>query len=663
MTRLTRPLWRQTLHILAFFLWIGLWIVAGPATAAEEVQLLGPPAQLTADPEGAVFPAVAADAAGNFTVAWLGHFQNGLGSLLLRRYDAGGRPLGPEIEVVSHTLFYSRPRLAVSPGGGMVVTWNEPFVYIRARRLAADGQPVGPVITVMDASCCNVEPDVAFLPSGDFVVVWRQADFFQTELLFQDDVILARLYDAAGVPRGGVFAVSTEPDGARENPRVAADPAGGFVVTWQDALYFIQPALRFRRFNALGSPGGPARALTANRGAYGAVPLFTAAGELSIAFVNPSSSVAVEPAGLFAQRFAADDSPAGAKIRLADDPALKTPLEAADDRRGRRILVWGAPGATESSPEEILFRMFDTTWQPLQPPARVGLYKESFSQTSSWPLPAVAAGTARFLTAWNSVPDSRTEVRHQVFGQLLAGACPQGLCLAEDRFYVEVTWRDPRSGAAGTGTAVPLTGDTGAFWFFSAGNAELLVKVLDGRQNNGHWWVFFGALTDVEFDLTVTDTLTNAQQVYHNPPFTMASHADVDAFSDALPAAASPASFAARSAPAALPAAAPCSGGACLGDFQVTVEWIDPATGQPRQATGVPLSGDSAYFWFFDANNIELIVKVLDGRSTNGHRWVFYGALSDLEYTITVTDGVSGQKKTYHNPHGRMASQADTAAF
>ena len=27
---------------------------------------------------------------------------------------------------------------------------------------------------------------------------------------------------------------------------------------------------------------------------------------------------------------------------------------------------------------------------------------------------------------------------------------------------------------------------------------------------------------------------------------------------------------------------------------------------------GVPLTSDSGYFWFFDADNIELVVKVLD---------------------------------------------------
>ena len=57
------------------------------------------------------------------------------------------------------------------------------------------------------------------------------------------------------------------------------------------------------------------------------------------------------------------------------------------------------------------------------------------------------------------------------------------------------------------------------------------------------------------------------------------------------------------------------------------------------------------------------MIKVLDARSINGRFWVFYGALSDVQYTITVTDTESGAVRTYENPQGRLASVADTSAF
>ena len=69
---------------------------------------------------------------------------------------------------------------------------------------------------------------------------------------------------------------------------------------------------------------------------------------------------------------------------------------------------------------------------------------------------------------------------------------------------MEVSWRD-FAGNVGAGTAVAAgSEDSGIFCFFSAANWE---KVLDGCGINGHYWVFAAATTDLEYTLTVTDSL------------------------------------------------------------------------------------------------------------------------------------------------------------
>jgi hypothetical protein len=96
--------------------------------------------------------------------------------------------------------------------------------------------------------------------------------------------------------------------------------------------------------------------------------------------------------------------------------------------------------------------------------------------------------------------------------------------------------------------------------------------------------------------------------------------------------------------------------------FTVSVAW---ATTDGRTGAGqaISMTGDTGYFWFFDPANVELVVKVLDGHLVNGHFWVFYGALSNVHYTITVHDTVGGTYRTYENPQGSLASAADTSAF
>ncbi len=64
-----------------------------------------------------------------------------------------------------------------------------------------------------------------------------------------------------------------------------------------------------------------------------------------------------------------------------------------------------------------------------------------------------------------------------------------------------------------------------------------------------------------------------------------------------------------------------------------------------------------------DPANVELVVKVLDGRPINGYFWVFYGALSNVAFTVTVTDTETGERKVYQNPLGTFASVGDTQAF
>ncbi|HEV8632118.1 MAG TPA: hypothetical protein VGV61_17520, partial [Thermoanaerobaculia bacterium] len=397
------------------------------------------------------------------------------------------------------------------------------------------------------------------------------------------------------------------------------------------------------------------------------------------------------------------------------------------------------------------------------------------------------------------------------------------------------------------------------FWFFGASNVELVVKVLDGRSLTGRWWVYYGALSNVEYTMTVTDTVTGSSKSYHNPSGIFASAGDTAALPGAVVAdglttnpgppsgtAAAGTVFAASSgagtpvgstydvypwygipsgsgsivcnlsaspfdpgvtfdgAPESLssygfglartPRAAesfldngdgtstlrlevsaddggdlyplancdgveatrafllvgafpgsaqhdpldwspapvvqsasldlrrdgatviagprpldvaafdapagwqgsaavgaedavgkgidevvlelllknPGAGAGCTpsptqlclnqGRFRIAAAWQD-FSGRSGVGTAVPLTGDTGYFWFFGASNVELVVKVLDGRPLTGKWWVYYGALSNVEYTMTVTDTVTGNSKSYHNPAGTFASAGDTAAL
>ena len=89
------------------------------------------------------------------------------------------------------------------------------------------------------------------------------------------------------------------------------------------------------------------------------------------------------------------------------------------------------------------------------------------------------------------------------------------LCLNSGRFKVSVAWVSTT--ASGAGSAILLTTDSGYFWFFTAGNVEIVIKVVDGRAVNNRFWVFAAGLTNVNVVITVTDTQTGTVKTYTNP--------------------------------------------------------------------------------------------------------------------------------------------------
>src|SRR4029077_20396029 len=108
----------------------------------------------------------------------------------------------------------------------------------------------------------------------------------------------------------------------------------------------------------------------------------------------------------------------------------------------------------------------------------------------------------------------------------------------------------------------------------------------------------------------------------------------------------------------------PSSTPLCLsgGRFEARVTWTD-FQGNTGNGQAIKLTPDTGYFWFFTNTNVELVVKVLDGRVLDGHYWVFYGALSNVQYRLTVRDSQTGDVEVYDNASGQFGSKGDTLAF
>jgi PKD repeat protein len=106
---------------------------------------------------------------------------------------------------------------------------------------------------------------------------------------------------------------------------------------------------------------------------------------------------------------------------------------------------------------------------------------------------------------------------------------------ASHPFTVTLTATNQHNGnAVSAGLAIPQNDLFGYFSLPGAtgdpNNAEVFVKILDGRGINGQFWVFVGHVTDLIYDLTVTEVATGHSKTYHKEAGDQKGRSDTDGF-------------------------------------------------------------------------------------------------------------------------------------
>jgi hypothetical protein len=98
--------------------------------------------------------------------------------------------------------------------------------------------------------------------------------------------------------------------------------------------------------------------------------------------------------------------------------------------------------------------------------------------------------------------------------------------------------------------------------------------------------------------------------------------------------------------------------------FRVEVVFTPPG-GVEQPANAIPFTDRAGMFWFFNENNIEMLVKLQNACIPQFDRyWVFFAATTNVAFRVTVTDTDAVLAKQYTNPQGMVAlPRADTDAF
>ena len=92
------------------------------------------------------------------------------------------------------------------------------------------------------------------------------------------------------------------------------------------------------------------------------------------------------------------------------------------------------------------------------------------------------------------------------------------MCLVNGRYRVTSHWQNQYAGGAqATLSKAKLTDFTGAFWIADANTYEYMIRIQTGTSN-GRAWISIPTFTDVEFWITVTDTVNGQSKDYHSVP-------------------------------------------------------------------------------------------------------------------------------------------------
>ncbi len=334
---------------------------------------------------------------GNFVVVWTRGPYASEFDVVARRFDAAGRPQGPDFLVNSMTTGYQADQaVGMDDAGNFVVVWAGD-AGIEGQRFDAAGMRLGAEFVANSSTTGPaLEPSIAAAPGGGFVVVWTSGNF-----MGPNAEVAGRLFDAAGAPVGAQFQVNTFTTGGQRRPTVGRDGAGNFVVVWEayQPPFSNFPRAFAQRYSAAGVPQGTEFEISNSpAGHYQRRPLVAMSddGAFAVAWRGSDVGGSTTP-GVLMRQFDANGVPFAPEFRVdqhttaaAGTPDLKF------DADGDFVITWWYGGPVDGSGNGVFARRFDSSGTATGSEFRINTYTTG----NQW-LPSIASDPAgNFVITW-----------------------------------------------------------------------------------------------------------------------------------------------------------------------------------------------------------------------------------------------------------------------
>ena len=329
---------------------------------------------------------------------WTSIEQDGSGLGVFGRIDGSG-----EFRVNTYTTGYQAdPSVAIDESGNFVVVWasdqdgSESGVF--GQRFTVGGTPLGPEFRVNTVTTDSQEqPRVATDANGNFVVVWTSEA--------QDGSaagVFGQRYASSGNPVGPEFQVNTYTTGFQYRPVVsAAATPNNFVVVWQDGTSpgggLPGRGVFGQRYATVGVPLGPEFEVETYTTGYQGAPAIAVQPGGSYVVVWHSDGEDGSDLGIYGQRYGSSGAPFGSEFRVN---AYTTGAQASPtigiDGAGCFFIAWTSDDGSGTGIFGQSYIFGDPTTEPQY---RVNTYTTG-NQTS--PVASSNGDTGTFVIAWES---------------------------------------------------------------------------------------------------------------------------------------------------------------------------------------------------------------------------------------------------------------------
>lgn len=232
--------------------------------------------------------------------------------------------------------------------------------------------------------------------------------------------------------------------------------------------------------------------------------------------------------------------------------------------------------------------------------------------------------------------------------------CSGDTCLLQgQRFRVKARY----SIAGAPGQSAPAIeaalADSAGLFSAESGSPELLVRIVNRCRATGYWEVYAGVASEADFSVAVRDTATNELRWFGVRDGR--SLADTEGFACA--------DGDARLSTGGVsdPNDPICAGATCLlqEDIFRVKAWYVRDGGSSRVAGALSVDlGKSAGLFTFASDHPELLVRVADTCSSNGHWTVHAGAASDADFNVAIRDTDTNELKWFRSREGQSVVDA-----